>query len=253
MNDNVLNVLLGLVASAISAGLGWLAQALRRRRTVERVRAFFGLPAGSECLIVVPRSIGAGSDAGTVTRRDAYALMSLAGLVEGCGARAEIVAHDSAKRGLGAKTEFCIGGPVSNERTAAHLAWGLPGAVVTSGADPGSNVIVVGDRDFTADEEHVHTLLARIATADGGRPVFLVSGQTGTANQAGVRYLVAHHRELARRHGRNGTFALVLRVVKPRAYGPDMVELAADVTAEALRPSPTAAPVGSSTVGSTSA
>ena len=31
MNDNVLNVLLGLVASAISAGLGWLAQACWRR------------------------------------------------------------------------------------------------------------------------------------------------------------------------------------------------------------------------------
>ncbi len=116
-----------------------------------------------------------------------------------------------------------------------HLAWGLPGALVTSGPEPGSNVVVVGERDFTADHEQVHTLLARIATPDGGRPVFLVSGQTGTANQAGVRYLVSHHRELARAHGRNGTFALVLRVVKPKAYGPDMVEVAADVTAEALQ------------------
>ncbi|KJS62541.1 hypothetical protein [Streptomyces rubellomurinus] len=235
MNDNVLNVVLGLVASAISAGLGWLAQALRRRRRIERVREFLGLPAGGECLIVVPRSVGEGSHAHTVTRRDAYALMWLAGLVEECGARSELVAHDSAHRGLGAKTELCLGGPVSNERTAAHLAWGLPGALVTSGPGPGSNVIVVGDRDFTADQERAHTLLARIATPDGGRPVFLVSGQTGTANQAGVRYLVAHHRELARRYGRNGTFALVLRVVNPEAYGPDMVELAADVTTEALR------------------
>ncbi|MER7843021.1 hypothetical protein ABTZ03_03630 [Kitasatospora sp. NPDC096077] len=243
MTDNVLNVVLGLVASAISAGLGWLAQALRRRRKVERVREFFGLPAGSECLIVVPRSIGAGSHANTVTRRDAYALMWLAGLVEECGARPELVAHDAAHRGLGAKTELCLGGPVSNERMAAHIAWGLPGVLVTSGPGPGSNVLVVGDRDFTADREQAHTLLARIATPDGGRPVFLIAGQTGTANQAGVRYLVAHHRELARRHGRNGTFALVLRVVNPEAYGPDMVELAADVTAEALRhPSATPAP-----------
>ncbi|MEU9042179.1 MULTISPECIES: hypothetical protein [unclassified Kitasatospora] len=235
MTDSVLNVVLGLVASAISAGLGWLAQALRRRRRVERVREFLGLPADSECLIVVPRSIGAGSHANTVTRRDAYALMWLAGLVEECGARPELVAHDSAHRGLGAKTELCLGGPVSNDRMAAHLAWGLPGAMLTSGPDPGSNVLVVGDRDFTADQDQAHTLLARIATPDGGRPVFLVSGQTGTANQAGVRYLVAHHRELARKHGRNGTFALVLRVVNPKAYGPDMVELVADVTAEALQ------------------
>ncbi|HJD81034.1 hypothetical protein [Kitasatospora aureofaciens] len=244
MNDNVLNVLLGLVASAISAGLGWLAQALRRRRRVERVRAFLGLPAGSECLVVVPRSIGTGSHAHTVTRRDAYALMWLAGLVEECGARPELVAHDAAHRGLGAKTELCLGGPVSNERTAAHLAWGLPGVVITSGPGPGSNVIVVGDQEFVVEPDRTHTLLARIATPDGGRPVFLIAGQTGTANQAGVRHLVAHHRELARRYGRNGTFALILRVVNPEAYGPDMVELAADVTAEALRRSPAAAPAG---------
>ncbi|MEU8516455.1 hypothetical protein AB0C76_33460 [Kitasatospora sp. NPDC048722] len=235
MTDNVLNVVLGLVASAISAGLGWLAQALRRRRRVERVRAFFGLPAGGECLIVVNRSVGTGSDAKTVTRRDAYALMWLAGLVEECGAKAELVAHDEVGRGLGAKTEFCLGGPVSNERMAAHLAWGLPGALMTSGPGPGSNVIVVGDHEFTADRDQAHTLLARIATPEGGRPVYLVSGQTGIANQAGVRYLVANHRKLARTYGQNGTFALVLRIVNPDAYGPDMVELAADVTAAALR------------------
>ncbi|GAA3038696.1 hypothetical protein [Kitasatospora sp. NPDC006786] len=235
MTDSVLNVVLGLVASAISAVLGWLAQVLRRRRKVERVRAFFGLPSGSECLIVVPRSIGTGSHAHTVTRRDAYALMWLAGLVEECGARPELVAHDAAHRGLGAKTELCLGGPVSNERMAAHLAWALPGVLVTSGPGPGSNVIVVGERDYTADRDQAHALLARISTPDGGRPVFLVAGQTGVANQAGVRHLVAHHRELARRYGQDGTFALVLRVVNPEAYGPDMVEVAADVTAEALQ------------------
>ncbi|MGA5820518.1 hypothetical protein ACPC54_21945 [Kitasatospora sp. NPDC094028] len=242
MNDNVLNVVLGLVASAISAGLGWLAQALRRRRRIERVRRFFGLPAGSECLIVVNRSIGTGSHAHTVTRRDAYALMWLAGLVEECGARPELVAHDAAQRGLGAKTELCLGGPVSNERMAAHLAWGLPGVLVASGPDQGDNVIVVGERDFAVDHDRTHVLLARIATPEGGRPVFLVCGQTGVANQAGVRHLVAHHRELARKYGQDGTFALVLRVVNPEAYGPDMVELAADVTTEALhRPATPAA------------
>ncbi|MET8544907.1 hypothetical protein ABZW03_30325 [Kitasatospora sp. NPDC004799] len=235
MTDSVLNVVLGLVASAISAGLGWLAQVLRRRRRVERVRAFFGLPDGGECLIVVPRSIGTGSHAHTVTRRDAYALMWLAGLVEECGARPELVAHDAAHRGLGTKTELCLGGPVSNKRMAAHLAWGLPGVLITSGPGPGSNVLVVGEHDYTAGPDRAHTLLARIATPDGGRPVFLVSGQTGTANQAGVRYLTTRHRELARTYGPDGTFALVLRVVNPEAYGPDVVEVAADVTAAALR------------------
>lgn len=86
-------------------------------------------------------------------------------------------------------------------------------------------------------------LLARLHPSPDGRPAFLVAGQTAVSNHAAVRYLVANHRRLARTYGAGGTFALVLRVVNPRAYGPDVVELAADVTARALERSASAAPV----------
>ncbi|MEV6974333.1 hypothetical protein [Kitasatospora sp. NPDC093806] len=248
MTDSLLNVLLGLVASALSAGLGWLGQSLRRRRRLERTRAFLGLPAGSECLIVVNRSIGTGAHARTVTRRDAYALMELAALVKECGAQADLVAHDAAPRGLGGKTELCLGGPVSNDRMAAHLAWGLPGVTISSSQAPLDNTITVGGRTYTADQDvAVHVLVARLATPEGGRPVFLISGQTGIANHAGVRHLVTHHRRLTRRYGTDGTFALLLRVVNPNAYGPDVVEQVADVTAEAVERPPTAQPTAQPT------
>ncbi|WP_327677594.1 hypothetical protein [Kitasatospora sp. NBC_00458] len=241
MTDSLLNVLLGLVASALSAAIGWLGQSLRRRRRLDRTRAFLGLPAGSECLIVVNRSIGTGAHPRTVTRRDAFALMELAALVKECGAQADLVAHDAAPRSLGAKTELCFGGPVSNDRMAAHLAWGLPGVSISHGPEAADNAITVGGRAYTADwDVETYVLLARLATPGGGRPVFLISGQTGVANQAGVRHLVAHHRSLARRHGADGTFALLLRVTNPRAYGPDVVEQVADVTARALERGPTA-------------
>ncbi|MFE7560727.1 hypothetical protein [Kitasatospora sp. NPDC057500] len=249
MTDGLLNVLLGLLASAISAALGWLGQSLRRRRRLERARAFLGLPAGSECLIVVNRSIGTGAHPRTVTRRDAFALMELAALVKECGAHADLVAHDAAPRGLGARTELCFGGPVSNERMAAHLAWGLPGVTVSSGLARPDNTITVGGRSYAADPEAgEYVLLARLATPEDGRPVFLVSGQTGTANHAGVRHLVNHHRRLARRYGTDGTFALLLKVVNPAAYGPDVVEEVADVTAAALEraPAPPGAPAPAS-------
>ncbi|MFC5662839.1 hypothetical protein ACFP3U_07560 [Kitasatospora misakiensis] len=239
MTESLLNVLLGLVASAISAVLGWLGQSLRRRRRLERTRAFLGLPAGSECLIVVNRSIGTGAHARTVTRRDAYALMELAALVKECGAHTDLVAHDAAPRSLGAKTELCFGGPVSNERMAAHLAWGLPGVTISSDRAAPDNTITVGGRSYAAElDAGVYVLLARLATPEGGRPVFLISGQTGVANHAGVRHLVAHHRRLARRYGTDGTFALLLKVVNPAAYGPDVVEQLADVTAAALERPP---------------
>ncbi|MGW4894201.1 hypothetical protein ACWEQL_18310 [Kitasatospora sp. NPDC004240] len=242
MTDGLLNVLLGLVASAISAALGWLAQNLRRRRRLERVRAFFGLPAGTECLLVVNRHAGASSSK-SVSRDDVFALMELAALVKECGAQAELVAHDEVRQGLGHKAEFCLGGPTSNERTAAHLASWLPGVTMTADVSGPVPVLVtsVGGKEFTyehaaaASGGQAYALLARLHPQEGGRPAFLIAGQTAVSNHAAVRYLTAHHDRLARRRG---SFALVLKVVNPKAYGPDVVEVAADVTADAFeRPS----------------
>ena len=244
MTDSVLNVVLGLTATAISAALGWLAQTLRRRRRLGRVRTFFGMPPGTECLLVVNRQAGAVSPR-SVQRNDVYALMELAALVKECGARAEIVAHDQVGQGLGHKAEFCLGGPASNDRTDAHLASWLPGVRFTNrsgaeGADQRDLTISVGDEDF----RYVHgstgtpggptfVLLARLHAGPGSRPVFLIAGQTAMSNHAAVRHLVANHRRLAARYGTDATFALVLRVVNPGAYGPDVVEIASDVTTKA--------------------
>lgn len=248
MTDSVLNVVLGLVATAISASLGWLAQNLRRRRRLGKVRAFFGMPAGSECLLVVNRQAGTGGSR-SVSRSDVFALMELSALVRECGARADLVVHDEVRQGLGHKAEFCLGGPASNHRTAAHLASWLPGvnfAIQDPDGPWGDTTIRAGDEEFafahpdTLPGGRAYVLLARLHSGPGSRPVFLVAGQTATSNHAAVRYLVAHHRRLARRYGPDGTFALVLRVVNPAAYGPDVVELAADVTTGATARPPAA-------------
>ncbi|MFI5532277.1 hypothetical protein ACIA8O_27465 [Kitasatospora sp. NPDC051853] len=239
MLDSLLNVALGLLASAISAGLGWIAHTLRRRRRTGRVREFFGMPPGSDCLLVVNRHT-AGTSSKSVSRNDVYALMELAALIKECGARADVTGHDQVRQGLGDKAEFCLGGPESNERTAAHLRNWLPGVAFTpppAGTAHGST-ITVGEQEFrftdTGDRPSAYVLLARIQAAPERRPVFLIAGQTATSNHAAVRHLTGHHRELARTHGAHGTFAVVLRVVNPGAYGPDVVELAADVTDLAL-------------------
>ncbi|MFI6845340.1 hypothetical protein OG535_15565 [Kitasatospora sp. NBC_00085] len=249
MTDGLLNVVLGLVASALSAGLGWLGQNLRRRRRLERVRSFFGLPAGSECLLVVNRHTASASGK-SVSRNDVFALMELAALVKECGAQADLVGHEDVRQGLGHKAEFCLGGPSSNDRTAAHLASWLPGVTFkdVGGSAPELSLAVGGEEyRYEPGSEpsggQAFVLLARLHPSPDGRPAFLVAGQTAVSNHAAVRYLVANHRRLARTYGAGGTFALVLRVVNPRAYGPDVVELAADVTARALERSASAAPV----------
>ena len=244
MDGTVLNIVLGVVSSAVSAALAWTVQAVLRRRRLERKRAFFGLGRGAECLLVAPRKAGSTAEERIIAQRDLYAMMELAALVRECGAEAEVVSESEVRQGIGNRAEFCIGGPVSNSRMAAHLRWKLPG--VSQSAEweaSGANALVIGDRTYTREKDVVeYVLLARLSGGEGERPTFLICGQTATANFAAARVLSRRYRELVRVHGGHGTFALLLRVVQPGSYGPDVVEFVGDVTAQAsaARPTPSA-------------
>ncbi len=222
---------LNIAAGLLTAVLVWLAQWLLQRRRLQQTRVFFGLTAGTECLLVVNRHASSTSDL-SVHRRDVFALLELAGLIQRCGAQIEVVSHE-ARRGFGVKTEFCIGGPTSNSRMAAHLKWKLPG-IQEIDAKTGSTQI--GDITYAYDKQAPYVVLAKITGPDQGRPVFLICGQQAITNQAAVRYLVTRERRLARTYGVGGRFCLLLRVINPEVYGPDVVELVADVTEAAFTP-----------------
>ncbi|MFE4175344.1 hypothetical protein ACFRR7_25430 [Streptomyces sp. NPDC056909] len=237
MTDDIRNIVLGVVAAGVSASLGWLARTYLWRRRLRRKQAFFGLPGNSECLLVVNRE--AGGD-GAVHRHDVFALLELSALIKDCGAHAEIVQHDTARQGFGERTEFCVGGPASNRRMAAHLASLLPGVKVNTEPEPKADrgAFQIGSERYRAEPgvgEYV--LLARLTAGEGERPVFLFCGQRAITNQAASRYLARHHEKLARKYGGNA-FCLLLKVVNSHAYGPDVVELVADVTRAAREPVP---------------
>lgn len=220
---------LNIAAGLLTAVLVWLAQWLLQRRRIQQTRVFFGLTAGTECLLVVNRHAKSASDH-SVHRRDVFALLELAGLIQRCGAQVEVVSHE-ARRGFGLKTEFCIGGPASNSRTAAHLKWKLPGI---QDIDAKAGTARLGDITYAYDKQAPFVVLAKITGPDQSRPVFLVCGQRAITNQAAVRYLVTRARKLARTYGVSGRFCLLLRVINPGVYGPDVVELVADVTEAAF-------------------
>ncbi|MES9523232.1 hypothetical protein [Streptomyces capoamus] len=232
MNDDVRNIVLGVVAAGISAALGWLARTFLWRRRLRRKQAFFGLPDHSDALLVVNRKAG-GPDL-TVARYDMFALLELSALIKDCHARVEIVAHDATRQGFGARTEFCVGGPYSNDRMAAHLSSLLPGVRmnVEAGSGPELGALRIGPQTYRMERgRSEYVLLARL-TAGGRpdtRPVFLFCGQRAITNQAATRYLAREHERLARKYG-VGPFVLLLKVVNSEAYGPDVVELVADVT-----------------------
>jgi hypothetical protein len=240
MSDDARNLVLGLAALVIGLVGGWFLRTFVWRRRLDRKQKFFGLPKESECLLVVPRDPGARG--WSLARHDAFALLELAAIIKECGAHAEVLAHDTAWQGFGARTEFCIGGPVANLRLAAHLRSMLPGIEINTEAGPGPDqgAITVGGETYRLEKGSVeYVLLARLAAAresGNDRPVFLSSGQRGIANQAAVRYLARHHARLTRKHGVDSTFCLLLRVVNSQAYGSDVVELVADVTKAATTP-----------------
>ncbi|MBW5481933.1 hypothetical protein [Streptomyces bambusae] len=236
MNDDVRNIVLGVIATAVSGGFGWFGRTYLWRRRLRRKQAFFGLPTGSDCLFVVGRHMG-DSDR-SVHRNDAFALLEVSALIKDCGATVQIVTHDGARQGFGERAEFCVGGPSSNSRTAAHLASMLPGVRINIDTDPGPErgAITVDGETYRWDKGAVeYVLLARLTTREGARPVFLLCGQTAVSNQAGARYLARHHERLARTY-KDRAFALVLKVVNSQAYGPDVTELVADVTDAARTP-----------------
>lgn len=238
MTEDLRDVLLGLVAAGISATLAWIARTYLWRVRLRRRQQFLGLPDGSDALLVINRQ--AGGNPQSVQDHDVYALSELSALVKECGARITLVTHTSVRQGIGEDTEFCLGGPVSNQRMAAHLQTLLPGVRVNAGLDPSEAadqcVFQIGQERYPLEiGTGEYVLLARLVAQAGARPVFLFCGQVAITNQAATRYLARHLEQLARKH-KNSSFCLLLKVTNSDAYGPDMTELVADVTHAAQTP-----------------
>ncbi|MET9730863.1 hypothetical protein ABZZ79_09420 [Streptomyces sp. NPDC006458] len=240
MNDDVRNIVLGVVAAGISAALGWLARTYLWRRRLRRKQRFLGLPENAEAVLVVNRDPAAAEPA--VHRFDVFALLELSALIKGCGANAQLVTQDTAQPGFGERTEFCVGGPASNRRMTAHMSAMLPGIRINVDAEPGPDrsAFQVGSERYRLEPGRTeYVLLARLTDSQNpeARPVFLFCGQRAITNQAATRYLARNHERLTRKYG-VGSFVLLLKVINSQAYGADVVELVADVTRAAQAPLP---------------
>lgn len=231
MDDSLLLLIIAAAALALGLAAGWAVPTATARRKLAREQGFFGLPEGSECVLVTHRD--SSSAHWSIPRHDALALLGLAGVVESCGAHPEVAPHDTGLQGFGARTEFCVGDPTAHRRLAAHMANLLPGVTVHPGDETGAGrgTFAVGGSTYRVEPGAVeYVLLARMTAGEGDRPVFLAAGQRPVTHRAAVRHLVRNRSRLARKHGTDGQFCLLLKVVNSQAYGPDVVELVADVT-----------------------
>jgi uncharacterized protein YbjT (DUF2867 family) len=238
----VSDLLINLLASVIAGAAVWVAQRLVRIRRLAREQAFFGLAGGAACLLTVARHY-ASPHQGSVNRRDVAALVELATLARECGARADLATAAELTSELGRLTEFCVGGPSTNPRTAGHLRTLLRGVTFSPVPDAAApDTITAGGARYRREPGTAeYVVLARAFGPAGGKPVFVLAGQTAASNLAAARYLTRNHRALRRTYRADRPFCLVLRVVEPAVYGTDFIELAADVTDTALRESRTEA------------
>ncbi|MEW9515529.1 hypothetical protein [Streptomyces tubercidicus] len=236
MDDSLLLPTVAAVALIVGLALGWAVYSAFSRRKLTREQDFFGLPGGSECVLVTHRDSAAAH--WSIPRHDALALLGLAAVIENCGAHPEVAPHDTGLQGFGARTEFCVGDPTAHRRLAAHLANLLPGVAIHPGDETGAGrgTFTIGGSTYRLEPGAVeYVLLARLTAGErGDRPVFLAAGQRPVTHRAAVRHLVRNRARLARKHGTDGQFCLLLKVVNSQAYGPDVVELVGDVTKAAL-------------------
>jgi hypothetical protein len=230
----VQDLVVNLVASALAGIAVWVGQRLLAHRRLARKRAFFGLAQGAPALLVVARHHDSPHRL-SVHRNDVAALVELTAVVRECGAKAELTGADGPP-GLGKVTEFCVGGPDTNPRSVAHLRALLPGVRMATYKEAGHHGYVeVGPHRFDRRPGRAeYAVLARVPI--NAQTVFSILGQISYANLAAVRHLADRHGALLRRYGVAEPFCLVLRVVESDAYGPDLVEVAADVSAYAFGP-----------------
>jgi hypothetical protein len=219
----VYDLLINLLASVIAGSAVWLGGRLVRYRRLARERAFFGLDDNGTCLLSVSRHHSSPRE-NSVHRQDVAALVELATIARECGARADLAVDG--ETAFGRQTEFCVGGPGANPRMSTHLRTILP---ALSFAEPGALTVGADSFPYEAGVAE-YVVLARVWGPAGGKPVFLLAGQTAPTNLAAARYLTGRHRRLYAQFGADRPFCLVLRVVEPAVYGTDVVQLASDVT-----------------------
>jgi hypothetical protein len=229
MSSALQDLIISILASVISGGGVWLWVRMRGMRALQRKSAFFGIRPTEKCLIVMnhhPKKHD------TMSHKDIGTLVEAVRIVHEIGGEATIAPFDEALEPAGIITEFCIGGPDSNERTQIHLDNFLIGVQARRFTDPVDQLAIITRAETFKFEnrEKEYAILAKFFPKPNSKPVFLVSGQTGFANKGAMYYLAQNYDRLLRKKYGLGPFCLIMRVTSPWTYGYKMVEAAKDIT-----------------------
>jgi hypothetical protein len=233
VSSALLNILIGLVTSVLSGGAVLLWRRVASSRILRRKTAFFGLRPGVPCLIVMNNHW---QRPGSSSHNDVHVMLEVAALAHESGCPISVIPADDLREYDEDSVEFCIGGPSSNPRTAAHLATYLPGVRQRPfgiKSDPGA--IEVDRRRFTLKRGHLeHALIAKFTPSYSKYPIILIFGQMSIDNRAAINFLKRDYKALSKMVESINKFCLIIKITSSDTYGFQAAELAADVTSAAF-------------------
>lgn len=215
------NIAIGLITSVVSGICVWLWQRVKTSRRIRRKATFFGIAEGSECLVVINHYPGL---RWMMRHEDIYALVEVVMLVRDLGAQALIAPWDEVREGVGNRTEFCIGGPGANSRTAGLLASYLPGVTMRPYNAAGGDSLAFVTGEGKDKKTYMRTpgqlefaVVAKFTRREAPHPVFVICGQTAIANWAAVHFLCDRYSRLEVES--TNQFCLLLTLRDPKLYG----------------------------------
>lgn len=233
------NFIVGIATSIVTAVAVWSWNKIYQSRILNRRAAFFGLLPKEQCFAVMnqnPKSLNA------MSHSDVQTLVEVVKLAEKIEADLKVAPFEQFLEPPGSVTEFCLGGPDSNQRTKIHLANFLKGVRFNPymPGNPDNIAILVQGQNFQYEKnQSEHAILARFFPASKSHPVILISGQTARSNQGAVHYLIENYDYfLRKKFGSGKQFCLLIKLYSPLTYGYKSAKLEKDLTKVAFIPFP---------------
>lgn len=229
----MVNIAVGLTTSLIGGVAVWVWERSKRTRILHKKARFFGVIPGGECLIVMGNKYNM---PGSTSHKEVRAMIEVATLVSELECQVSVEAGDEFRESNDSRTEFCIGGPLSNIRTSGHLAAHIPGfSVRPYSMERDSVAFIIDDRAYRFDHgNQEYALVAKFTPPESTRPVFLICGQSSTTNQAAIYFLKREHRNLARSISSVDKFCILIKVSSIGTYGFHRASLERDVSSVAF-------------------
>jgi len=233
VSSALLNIVIGLVTSVLSGTAVLLWRRAATSRLLHRKAAFFGLRPGSPCLIVMNNHWQL---PGSASHDDVHVMLELAALAHEAGCPVTVIPADDLRERAEDSVEFCIGGPLSNPRTAAHLAAYLPGVKqrpISARSDSGA--IIVGGQKFSFKRgRQEYAVIAKFTQTHSRYPVMVIYGQRAIDSRAAINFVKHNYKALSKAVESVNKFCLIIAVTSSDTYGSQAAELAADVTSAAF-------------------